>query len=403
MSDGLQSRDLGGLVLRADTGEDLIDAQFVGDGLGHRLGVTGDHHHLHAGGVQRVDGVARFGPDLVGQPQRTDHLAVDDDVHHGGARGVPIGGAGQRIEAVLLEQVRSADLDGAAVDGRLHPDRRRGREVACRRQIGLVVVGGCDDRLRQGMLAVRFGRGSQGQDVVLGLACGDLDGGDGGFALGQRARLVEEDDVDVAHRLQRQPVLDQDAAAGGAFGGDRDDQGNRQAQSVRAGDDQHGDRADHRLIGSVQQQPDRRGDRGGAECEPEQQRGGPVGDPLGPGRGRLRVGDQLLDAGQRGVVAGGGDPDPQAGIGGDGAGHDMVADAAGDSARFAGDHRLVHAGRAVDDRAVGRDRSAGADDDDVVHLEIARGDGDGFVVDELLGLIGQQGGQRVESGGGLGQ
>jgi len=75
----------------------------------------------------------------------------------------------------------------------------------------------------------------------------------------------------------------------------------------------------------------------------------------------------------------------------------MVADAAGDSARFAGDHRLVHAGRAVDDSAVGRDRSSWADDDDVVHLEITRGDGDGFVVDELLGLIGQQGCQRVES------
>ena len=52
------------------------------------------------------------------------------------------------------------------------------------------------------------------------------------------------------------------------------------------------------------------------------QRRGPVGDPLRPRGGVLRLGDQALDAGQGGVVADGGDLDPQAGVGGDGAGDD---------------------------------------------------------------------------------
>ena len=54
--------------------------------------------------------------------------------------------------------------------------------------------------------------------------------------------------------------------------------------------------------------------------------------------------DQSLDAGQRGVVADGGDLDPQAGVGGHGAGDHRVAFAAADRLGLAGDHRLVHAG-----------------------------------------------------------
>ena len=54
--------------------------------------------------------------------------------------------------------------------------------------------------------------------------------------------------------------------------------------------------------------------------EVEQERRGPVGQRLRPGRGRLRLGDQPLDPGQRGVVPDGGDPDPQGVVGGDGSG-----------------------------------------------------------------------------------
>src|SRR5699024_6862530 len=120
--------------------------------------------------------------------------------------------------------------------------------------------------------------------------------------------------------LQRETVLDEHSASGGAFGRDGHHQRDRQAERVRAGDDQHGDRADHGGIGQADERPDGGGDQASAQGEPEQPRGRGVGDPLRAGGGRLSVGDELLNAGESGVVAGGGDLDAQSGIGGHGAG-----------------------------------------------------------------------------------
>jgi len=42
--------------------------------------------------VERVDGLAGLGPDLVGERERAGHPAVDDDVEHRGAVGRPVTG-----------------------------------------------------------------------------------------------------------------------------------------------------------------------------------------------------------------------------------------------------------------------------------------------------------------------
>ena len=130
--------------------------------------------------------------------------------------------------------------------------------------------------------------------------------------------------------LQRQPVLDQHAAAGSAFGGDRDHQRDRQAERVRAGDHQHGDRADHRLVGLAEQRPDDRG-------EQRRRRGRTRTASRRPGRrsaapGRSSSARRRPAAGCRPVRC----PrptavtlDPQPGVGGDGAGHHGVADGRG--------------------------------------------------------------------------
>jgi hypothetical protein len=52
------------------------------------------------------------------------------------------------------------------------------------------------------------------------------------LAEGQRARLVEHDDVQVARFLQPPPVADQQAVAGAHRGGDGDDQRHRQPQRM---------------------------------------------------------------------------------------------------------------------------------------------------------------------------
>ena len=120
-----------------------------------------------------------------------------------------------------------------------------------------------------------------------------------------------------------------------------------------AGDDEHGDGADDRVVGQAHERPHEGGDDRRPQGEPEQPCGGGVGDALGAGGGVLGVGDELLDTGQGGVVPGGGDLDAQPRVGGDGAGDDLRSGLATHRLGLAGDHRLVHRGRAVDDLPVG--------------------------------------------------
>ena len=135
------------------------------------------------------------------------------------------------------------------------------------------------------MLAVGFGRSRQAEHFALGPrdpdTLDDFDGGDRRLTLRQGAGLVEEHGIDRAHRLEREPVLDEDAGTGGALGGDRHDQRNGQTQGVRTGDDEHGDRAHDRRVRHADERPDDRCDHGSAESEPEQPGRGSIGDALG--------------------------------------------------------------------------------------------------------------------------
>jgi hypothetical protein len=81
------------LVLVEDLGEHLVDAELVGDVLGDRVGVAGDHHDVDAPVVQRVDSKLRLRTDLVFERERPDDLTVVDDVQDGGASCFPLIGA----------------------------------------------------------------------------------------------------------------------------------------------------------------------------------------------------------------------------------------------------------------------------------------------------------------------
>ncbi len=172
---------------------------------------------------------------------------------------------------------------------------------------------GGDDGLGQRVFAVCLDRGCQGQEPV-GIT---VDGSDAGHAVlpaGERARLVEQDGIDGAHPLQRQAVLDEDAAAGGLGGGDGRDQGDGQPQCMRAGDDEHGDRAGDRVLGLAEEHPRGERHRAAEDGDVEQQGCGTVGEHLGVGTGFLGLGDEPLDAGQRRTTPDRVDPDPQGSV-----------------------------------------------------------------------------------------
>ena len=159
---------------------------------------------------------------------------------------------------------------------------------------------GRHDGAGHGVLTVGLRGGGQGQQLSLGDADSCRDTGDRVRTLGQGAGFVEEHHVDGAHPLERHPVLDEHPGFRGPLAGDRNDQRNRQAQGMRAGDDQHRDRAHDGIVRAADNGPHHRGDQSGDQREPEQQRRRPIRQAWAGG-GLLGVGNHALDPGQGGV------------------------------------------------------------------------------------------------------
>ena len=189
-------------------------------------------------------------------------------------------------------------------------------------------------------------------------------------AFGEGAGLVEQHGGDGPHPFEREAVLDEYSVAGRHRCREGDHEWDRQSEGMWAGDHQHGDGAGDRLVGVTCDRPGDERDHRGRGGDVEQPSGEPVGEYLGAAVGRLGVGDEPLDAGEGGVVADGGDPHPDRGVGRDGAGDDAIAGALGDGLRFAGDHRLVELRLAFFDGAVCRNPGTGPHQD---QLPLARG------------------------------
>ena len=160
---------------------------------------------------------------------------------------------------------------------------------------------------------------------------------------------------------------------------------------MRAGDHQDRHRALDGVPGVTQGQPGDKGDQPDAGGEVEQQRRGPVGQRLRPRPGLLSLFHQAADAGQGGALPDHVDPDPQGGVRRHRPGHHPVAGSLGHRPGLPGDHGLVDVGRSVEDYAVSRNATAGADQDHVAFGQSVDGDRlDLAVGAHPLGLVRQQ-------------
>ena len=137
------------------------------------------------------------------------------------------------------------------------------------------------------MLRVALDGGGQGQRFLLAYARVAWQIVGGGHArhaeppLGQGAGLVKDDRVDLARFLQRQPVADQHAIAGGYRGRDGHDQGHGQPQRVGTGDDQHrGHPGDDVHIKAHGHDPAHGGQGGYRQGDVKEPARGPVGQDL---------------------------------------------------------------------------------------------------------------------------
>ncbi len=163
--------------------------------------------------MQRLDGVPGGVADLVLEADGAEDLVVADDRQDRGAAvahglHLPADGVGDR-EVALAEEDGAADGDASAVDVGLDAPAGHGPERRSPGHVHPAVAGGGDDGAGERVLAVGLDGGGEGEEPV-GVAIDRGDVGESVLAPGEGAGLVEQDDVDGAHLLERSPVLDED-------------------------------------------------------------------------------------------------------------------------------------------------------------------------------------------------
>ncbi|MNM73950.1 hypothetical protein D3C81_856970 [compost metagenome] len=202
--------------------------------------------------------------------------------------------------------------------------------------------------------------------------------------------------------LQGFGVLDQDAVAGGDAGAGHDRRRCGQAQGARAGDHQHGDRVDQRLLQpGAGQQPAGQGEQGDADHHRHEDVADPVHQLLDRRLGRLGVFHQADDPRQHGLAAQRGGADAQHAFAVDRAAGDLVARGLGHRQAFPGDQRLVGMALAVEDFAIHRETLAGAHQYLVTQAQF--GDCHIFfaAIAQASGALRAQGFEGADGGGGL--
>ena len=214
---GLQAADLAGFMFGKDLGEDSGDPDLAGDRRGGAGVVAGDHHHLQAQFAQRCDRCDRVVFDGVGDGEHPGRLAVDGGQDRAFARGgKPLADLLQfgRVDATFDQQCCGADEHGVSGDGGPYALAGDRGEVLGGGNADAAVPGSGDDRGGDGVFTVGLGRSHQDQQLILAQRAYYLDVGEGGFAGGDRAGLIQHDGVELVRGLQSLGRADQDARAG---------------------------------------------------------------------------------------------------------------------------------------------------------------------------------------------
>ena len=180
-----------------------------------------------------------------------------------------------------MQQPRSADEDVVTVDLGVRAATGQRLEVGGWPCLDTSLLGTVHDRAGERVLRVGLDRRREPEDTF-GIHRARRDVNEDWLALRERPGLVEDHRVQGPRPLQGEAVLDEQPVLGAERGGDRDDQRDRQAEGVRAGDHQDRHRPYQRALWVAEQPPADQGDRAGGERDVEQEGCGPVGQRLGP-------------------------------------------------------------------------------------------------------------------------
>ena len=223
-------------------------------------------------------------------------------------------------------------------------------------------LGAFDDGARQRMFAGDLEAGRKAQHLRLAKSLVPRHRGQLRLAERQRARLVDDERIDVAQHFDRLRVSEQHAHRRALASGHHDGHWRRQAEGTRTRDDEDRDGIDERVRHSWRR-PDqaphdkrreRHQDHGRHEIA-----GHDVREFLNRRAAPLRLGDHGDDAREECLGADLLGAHHQGTRPVDRRAHDLVAGLFPNGNRLAADHRLVHAARAFQDDAVHRNLLAG--------------------------------------------
>ena len=289
-----------------------------------------------------------------------------------------------------MDTVPAVDLDPVALDDAGDAAARDIMERIHRRQRAEVSPRGLGDGAPDRMLArVLDGPGEAeglGRKTVLHEA---------DAALGDGARLVEDDRRDLARPLQNLGAANEDAELGAAARSDHQRRRRGQPERARAGDDEHCDRRRERIrrVAGCEEPPGQRRDRD-RHHDRDEDRGHAVREPLHGCFARLRLGDEARDLGEGRVGADPGRPDDEAPGNVDRRADDLVPGRRVLRHWLACQHRAVDGRLALDDDSVGGDPLARSHHELVADLDPTVGNGE--VCERADGLAGAAAGTGLE-------
>ncbi len=346
-------------------------------------------------GGRRLDRVADD-DDGLGAHRRADGYRLADrggggpaGEDGGEAAGLGVGGGLLELGRDDVEHATRADPDLArltvgavlALAGRLRRSLdRRGHALSGRHaEVGdaAMRLDERGDRAPDRVLGVLLGRGG-GLDEVAPRLVVEARGDDVRRLhppLGDRARLVEHDDVDAAGRLEDGSAPDEGAELGAASRADHDGERGGEAEGARARDDQDGDGGGERAVDVAGRRPPHgERDERDADHRRDEDARDAVREALDVRLARLGLVDHRRDLREHRLRSHAGRLDRDGAVRRDRAADDVVADARADGDGLARGERRVDGGGPFDHHAVGRDRLARSGHEAHAHGEVLERD-----------------------------
>ena len=381
--------DNGLLALRQHPGDHLVHTGLPADGFSGALIVAGQHHYPDAHVPQLPDGLRAVLLDGICHRDNTQQTACTAKEQ---------GRFTLRSQCSSLRLQRSRDSDLCANKSSVAAKdlltlqlggkavARQGGKIGNRGQRQLLFLCIGQHCPRQRVLAAALQRGRQREQLGLGHARSGQKVGDGRFAAGDGAGLVQRHDAGTPGLLQRRSGLEQNAVLRTQAVAYHNSHRRCKPQRTGAADDQHRDAPRQRVAYiPPQQQPDKGCDHCNADDRRHEKAGYGIRDLSNGGFGGGGIADHADDLCQRGVLAHTGSTALQiAGLIG-GSGTYLIAHGFVYWDALAGQGTLVHGAAALQHNAVHRDVLARAHNKDILFLHLLNGH-------SHLGTVPQQGG-----------